>query len=111
MLRIDIGALDTAAINALTRESAKAYLPGEPVQLVAGAAAVAVESVRGEDRLVAFIETPKAPVTQEEIKAFVRERLADYKVPRSVHVVRAFPMNPGGKPDKRKLFAELVDKG
>lgn len=52
MLRIDVGALDTAALNALTRESAKAYLPGEPVQLVAGQAAVAVETRLKGNRFV-----------------------------------------------------------
>ena len=76
------------------------------------AAAVAVEEVRGEARLVAFLEAPGAAAPPpEEVKAFVRARLADYKVPRAVHSVRAFPTNPGGKPDKRKLLAELSAKG
>lgn len=48
MLRIDIGALNALEVSALTREAAIAFLPAEPVLLVAGGASVAVETrVRG----------------------------------------------------------------
>jgi acyl-CoA synthetase (AMP-forming)/AMP-acid ligase II len=70
------------------------------------AAAVAVEEVRGEARLVAFVEAPEGGATPEGVKAFVRARLADHKVPRAVHVVAAFPLNPGGKVDRLKLLGD-----
>jgi len=76
-----------------------------------GAAAVAAEEVRGEMRLVAFVEAPRGGVTPEGVKAFVRTRLADHKVPRAVHVVPSLPLNPGGKVDRRKLLGELGEKG
>lgn len=75
------------------------------------AAAVAVEEVRGESRLVAFVEAEEGVVTAGSVKAFVRARLADHKVPRAVHVVPAFPLNPGGKIDRRKLLDALGAKG
>jgi acyl-CoA synthetase (AMP-forming)/AMP-acid ligase II len=76
-----------------------------------GAAAVAVERVRGEERLVAFVEAPQGDAAPEAIKAFVRSRLADYKVPRAVHAVRSFPTNTGGKIDRQRLLAGLAEKG
>jgi acyl-coenzyme A synthetase/AMP-(fatty) acid ligase len=76
-----------------------------------GAAAVSLETVRGEERLVAFVEAPAGDVHPDEIRAFVRARLADYKVPRSVHAVRALPVNTGGKIDRRRLVAGLAEKG
>jgi acyl-CoA synthetase (AMP-forming)/AMP-acid ligase II len=75
------------------------------------AAAVSLERVRDEERLVAFVEVPAGEAPAEEIKAFVRARLADYKVPRAVHAVRALPTNTGGKIDRRKLLAALEEKG
>ncbi|MGH2339874.1 hypothetical protein ACRC7T_00140 [Segnochrobactraceae bacterium EtOH-i3] len=52
MHRIDIGALDASSVSGLTREAAIAYLPAEPVLLVSGHAAVAVETRLKGDRFV-----------------------------------------------------------
>ena len=46
---------------------------------------------------------PGESVTEEEIIAFARERLADYKSPRSVDFVAELPREPSGKLYKRKL--------
>ena len=43
------------------------------------------------------VPRPGATVTEEEIIAFCRQRLANYKVPRSVRVVAALPRNASGK--------------
>jgi acyl-CoA synthetase (AMP-forming)/AMP-acid ligase II len=75
------------------------------------AAAVAVEEIRGEARLVAFVEAPHGGVTAAAVKAFARARVADHKVPRAVHVRQAFPLNPGGKIDRRRLLAEREGRG
>ena len=40
---------------------------------------------------------------EDELTAWARERLANYKVPRSVRWVDGFPMNAGGKVLKRQL--------
>jgi long-chain acyl-CoA synthetase len=43
------------------------------------------------------------PALQEEILAFLRERVAGYKVPRTIDFVDALPRDPNGKLYKRKL--------
>ena len=42
-------------------------------------------------------------VSEEEIKTFLAERLADYKVPKEVEFIRELPRNPGGKVMKGQL--------
>lgn len=34
---------------------------------------------------------------EEEVRSFVREHLADYKVPAAVEFIAELPRNPGGK--------------
>jgi acyl-CoA synthetase (AMP-forming)/AMP-acid ligase II len=41
--------------------------------------------------------------TQEEIRHFCEERLADYKVPKFVEFVESLPRNPAGKVIKPEL--------
>lgn len=41
------------------------------------------------------------------IKSFLRERIADYKIPKTWDVLDAFPYLPNGKVDKRSLSARL----
>jgi crotonobetaine/carnitine-CoA ligase len=59
------------------------------------AAVIGVPSALGEDDIVGFV-VPKAgaPVEPEQLRAFVRERLADYKVPSRIHVRDALPRTP-----------------
>jgi len=49
---------------------------------------------------------PGAQVTAEELLAFCRERLAGYKVPKSVVFVEALPKTGAGKVDKQRLKEE-----
>jgi crotonobetaine/carnitine-CoA ligase len=60
--------------------------------LVAEAAAVGVPSELGEDEIVAFV-APRAGaiVDVEALRAWTRERLADFKVPSAIHVRDALP--------------------
>lgn len=62
---------------------------------------------RGEE-IVAFIE-PEEGATPEPraLKAWCKERLAGYKVPREVRVIEALPRNPTGKIMRRELKATL----
>ncbi len=54
---------------------------------------------------VKAVIVPKEGVTVDgdEIRNYVRDRLADFKVPKYVSVVRELPRNPGGKVIKAKL--------
>jgi acyl-CoA synthetase (AMP-forming)/AMP-acid ligase II len=44
----------------------------------------------------------------EDLIAFARERLAGYKLPRSVEFVDEFPRTPSGKVLKRELRTRFV---
>lgn len=51
----------------------------------------------GEVGRAYVIPRPGAAVTEDEIIGFCRERLANFKVPRSVRVVTSLPRNAAGK--------------
>jgi acyl-CoA synthetase (AMP-forming)/AMP-acid ligase II len=65
--------------------------------------------VLGEDVAAAVSLRPGAAATPEEIAAFCREHLADNKVPRTVLVLDALPLNPNGKILKKELIAPLSE--
>ena len=49
------------------------------------------------------VVAPGSEVTEEEIIAFARERLAGFKCPQTVDFVEALPRNPSGKILNREL--------
>jgi long-chain acyl-CoA synthetase len=55
------------------------------------------DPVYGEAVKACVVPRPGACVEAEEIRAWVRERLAKFKVPRDVTVLEALPRNPNGK--------------
>ncbi len=59
--------------------------------------------VLGEDVAAFVVARPGATLDPDELIAFCRERLADYKVPRQVHFVDQLPRNATGKVLKREL--------
>ena len=75
---------------------------------------VAVIGVDDEDfgqRLVAFIVPvdPVDPPQEAALKAYVKQHLANFSVPRDVHVIDELPRNPTGKVVPRELRARLSD--
>jgi fatty-acyl-CoA synthase len=46
-----------------------------------------------------------APLTEPEVIAFCRDRIANYKAPHFVEFVDSLPRNPSGKVLKRELRA------
>jgi len=84
--------------------------PGEVEELllthpaIAEAAAIGVDDEEFGKRLRAFVATkPGAHVTEDGLKAFVKDNLARYKVPREVIFLPELPRNPTGKVLKRDL--------
>jgi acyl-CoA synthetase (AMP-forming)/AMP-acid ligase II len=89
--------------------------PAEVENLLLGFDAISQVAVVGmpDERLgevgVAFVVTrPGTTTTPDEIIAWAREHIANYKVPRRVEVVTELPLNASGKVLKGDLRARLV---
>ena len=63
----------------------------------------------GEVGMAYVILRPAAEVTEAELIAWCRERMANYKVPRRVEIVDALPLNASGKVLKFELRARAID--
>jgi fatty-acyl-CoA synthase len=84
--------------------------PGELEELLAGHPKVSEAAVIGVDddefgqRLKAFVVLKDGQeLTEDEVKAYAKDNLARYKVPREVVFLDELPRNPTGKVLKREL--------
>jgi acyl-CoA synthetase (AMP-forming)/AMP-acid ligase II len=107
----DVGALDDAGYLTITDRLKDMYIsggfnvyPAEVEQVlarldgVAEAAVIGVPDGRlGEVGLALIVPRAGAELTVEDVVAFSRERLANYKVPKRVDFVEMLPRNPSGK--------------
>lgn len=65
--------------------------------------------VLGEDVAAAVSLRPGASATPDEIASFCRDHIAENKVPRTVLILDALPLNPNGKILKKDLVAPLSE--
>jgi long-chain acyl-CoA synthetase len=73
-------------------------------------AAVVGRQKDGDEEVLAFVQVADMNyVTAEELRSFVAERLAGYKRPRQIILVKALPAAPTGKILKHKLLATFAD--
>ncbi len=88
----------SAEVERLLREHAR----------IADAAVVGIPDRVAGEAVAAFV-VPAAPggIDADEVRLWVRDRLADYAVPRVVRVVGGLPRNPTGKVDKPALRDRL----
>lgn len=72
---------------------------------VSAAAVVVREEIPGEKRLVAYIvpHHPESPPTWKVLRDFLKEKLPDYMVPTDFLTMKALPLTPSGKLDRREL--------
>jgi O-succinylbenzoic acid--CoA ligase len=84
----------------------ESVLLAHPAVLEAGVVGVADERY-GKVPLAVLRLAPGTAATEEEIRAFCRERLAGYKVPRHVRFAPELPRNAAGKLLRRELAAWL----
>ena len=70
------------------------------------AVVVAQSDSSGGKRLVAFLlgdQPASAPLTTEELRAFLRAKLPDYMIPAAFVTLDTLPLTPNGKVDRRAL--------
>jgi acyl-CoA synthetase (AMP-forming)/AMP-acid ligase II len=116
----DLGRLDPAGNLTITDRLKDMYIcggfnvyPAEVEQVLARlegiteSAVIGVADARlGEVGKAYVVTRPGRALTEAEVLAFCRERLANYKVPRRVEFRAGLPRNPAGKPLKRLLREE-----
>ena len=61
----------------------------------------------GEDVAAAVVLARGSDATEREIRSHVRERLAAFKVPKTIVIVDEIPQGPTGKPQRLTLAAQL----
>ena len=65
--------------------------------------------VLGED-IAAFVVAKKGTApTADDIEAFCRDRLADYKCPKKIYLVKSIPTTATGKIRRRAVASALLD--
>src|SRR4030043_243001 len=113
----DIGKIDEEGFiyildrkkDMINRGGEKIYsLEGENVicdnpKILEGAVVGVPDPVMGEIVKACIALKPGETATEEEIKKFCSERLADYKVPKFVEFMDGLPRNPAGKVSKPEL--------
>lgn len=67
--------------------------------------AVVGRPVAGNEEVLAFV-VPSAKVTETELRQWVRDRMAAYKVPSRIGIVEALPQAATGKIQKNKLLSD-----
>jgi HIP---CoA ligase len=116
----DVGRLDGDGYLTITDRLKDMYIcggfnvyPAEIEQVLARLGSVAESAVIGvpDSRLgevgKAFVVMrPGHDITEADVLAHCRERLANFKVPRQVQFISVLPRNPSGKPLKRLLREE-----
>jgi len=75
---------------------------------IAAAAVIGIpDHLYGEEVAAFVVVKDNATVTEEEMVEFCRQRLADYKCPKTIRFVKEIPKGPTGKLLKRELAAQF----
>jgi len=78
-------------------------------QAIEEVAVIGVEDAEFGKRLAAFVVVEaEASLTEDDVRGYVKDNLARYKVPRDVYFLDELPRNPTGKILKRELRERYV---
>jgi acyl-CoA synthetase (AMP-forming)/AMP-acid ligase II len=88
--------------NNIVPREIEEVLYAHPAVVEAAVAGIA-HDVLGEDVAAWVVLQEDSRTSPKELRAFLLERLADYKVPRSLSIVDALPRNAAGKVVTREL--------
>jgi acyl-CoA synthetase (AMP-forming)/AMP-acid ligase II len=77
---------------------------------VSEAAVIGVEDEEFGERLKAFV-VKEGEVSEDDLKSYVKENLANYKVPREIEFIDELPRKPQGKVDKQELEGREEEEG
>jgi acyl-CoA synthetase (AMP-forming)/AMP-acid ligase II len=118
----DLGVLDEGGHLAITGRKSDMFIVGGanayPAEIeialsehpaVKQAYVVGVPHPRLGEVGFAFVER-RGEVTEDEVKAFCKDRLADYKVPRFVHFVDEWPLTATGKIQRFRLKEQATEQ-
>ena len=79
---------------------------------IADCAVVGVEDPEWGERVCVAVEVADAQtIGLDELRGWARERLAPYKIPRTLHIVGALPRNAVGKVIKSEVVSMVVEAG
>jgi acyl carrier protein len=73
---------------------------------VSAAVVTVREDIPGDKRMVAYlVPSPQQPQNDEQLEAFLRQRLPDYMIPSSFIMLERVPLTSNGKVDRKSLPA------
>ena len=84
------------------------FLYGHPA--VQDVQVVGVPDARLGEELCAWIRLRDPGVTEEDIRAFCRDRIAHFKIPKHIRFVDDFPMTVTGKVQKFLIRQQMIDE-
>lgn len=64
----------------------------------------------GEEACAAVVARPDEPITADELRSWLAERVTHQKVPRYLYLVDELPQTPSGKTQKFRLKADLLPR-
>ena len=78
---------------------------------VAQAAVVAVAHPKWDERPIAVVVAPGGQITREQVIEHLAKRFAKWQLPDDVLFEKAIPLTSTGKIDKKRIRAELAERG